>query len=410
MNFLLICVISITTSTALGALPVNNGTIRVELVRHKSAFEQHINAPNLEKYGLNFDELFKPHNTNRTNDSIALYRYFDNEFYGQIVIGHPGQTLNVAFDTAWSLSWVISEKCEIWKTIGCWFHHRYDHTKSSEYKKDNRPYSGNEGTYNLTGFYSYDNISIAHSNVTAQSFVEMVNVPYTYIFSKIDGVLGLGLKTGDYDPFFYKLLRQKKIKNPIFSIFLNRDRQSNKGGNIMLGFVDDKHIHKTQLKNGTIIDDTITYLPVDPGQYWQFSMDSIVVSYSSKENFTLCPTGCKAISDTSSNDIIGPVDDVAKIHDAIKAKHFFLGKYTVNCETVNKLPKIDFVLGGQYFQLEGPQYIVKMSYRSFSICLSAFVPSTYSYQKGWVLGGAFLAEYYSIYDIYNKNIGFVKAA
>ncbi|KAJ8965971.1 hypothetical protein NQ314_003819 [Rhamnusium bicolor] len=197
----------------------------------------------------------------------------ENEFYGKIVIGHPGQTVNVAFDTAWSISWVLSSKCEIWKTVGCWFHNRYDHTKSSEWKKDNRPFIAEEGKYNMTGFYSYENISIAHSNVTAQSFVEMVDVPYTFIFNKVDGVLGLGLKIDDYDPFFYKLLRQKKIKDPLFSIYLNRDRQSNVGGNIMLGFVDEKHIHKTELKNKTIVPDKIKYLPVDAGQYWKFSMD-----------------------------------------------------------------------------------------------------------------------------------------
>lgn len=40
------------------------------------------------------------------------------------------------------------------------FHNKYDHSKSSEYKKDGRPFSMDMGSYNLTGFYSYDNISV----------------------------------------------------------------------------------------------------------------------------------------------------------------------------------------------------------------------------------------------------------
>lgn len=36
----------------------------------------------------------------------------------------------------------------------------------------------------------------------------------------------------------------------------------------MLGFIDEKHIHQTNQ-----VPDKITYLPVDPVQYWQFSMD-----------------------------------------------------------------------------------------------------------------------------------------
>ncbi|KAJ8976410.1 hypothetical protein NQ317_005329 [Molorchus minor] len=294
---------------------------------------------------------------------IELVRQKPNEFYGKIVIGHPGQTLNVAFDTAWSLSWVLSSKCQIWKTIGCWFHPRYDHTRSSEWKKDNRPFSINEGKYNF--------FRISRSNVTTQSFVEMVDVPWTFIFNKIDG--------------------------SYLSIYLNRDRQSNKGGNIMLGFFDEKHIHKTELKNKTIVPAKITYLPVDPGQYWKFSVDS--------------PTGCKAMADSSSNTISGPPDDIQTIHNAIKAQNFILNRYTVNCDTINTLPKVDFVLGGQYFRLEGPDYIMKMTIHSFTFCISAFVPaSTESEENVWVLGGAFLAQYYSIYNINDKLIGFVKAA
>lgn len=45
------------------------------------------------------------------------------------------------------------------------------------------------------------------------------------------------------------------------------------------------------------------------------------------------------------------------------------------------------------------------------MCMSAFTYSDApSEQDVWVLGGAFLSEYYSIYDIENKKIGFVKAA
>lgn len=47
-----------------------------------------------------------------------------------------------------------------------------------------------------------------------------------------------------------------------------RDRQSNRGGNIMLGFIDEKHIHKTNQ-----VPEKIKYLPTDAGQYWQFTMD-----------------------------------------------------------------------------------------------------------------------------------------
>lgn len=60
--------------------------------------------------------------------------------------------------------------------------------------------------------------------MTGFSFVEMKQVPFDFLFNKADGVLGLSLRddAGSYTPFFYTLLQQKKIENPIFSIFLNR--------------------------------------------------------------------------------------------------------------------------------------------------------------------------------------------
>nr|UHM21926.1 cathepsin D2 [Zabrotes subfasciatus] len=390
-----------------------HGYVRIDLHRQKSIRHLLLENPDLiDRIGLN-EWLSKP-GPPRTNDSINLYRYLDNEFYGKIVIGQPGQTLNVAFDTAWTLSWVLSSGCQKYITPGCWFHNLYDHTKSSFYRKDGQPYIGKEGNYNLTGFYSYENISIAHSNVTAFRFIEITDVPWMYFFNKADGVLGLGVKqpTDEYIPFFYALHDQKKINRLLFSIYLNRDRQSAQGGNVILGFVDKKHVHHVKYPNGSIIYDEIKYLPIDPTQYWQFSMDRILVSTSKNViNMTLCAEGCKAISDTSSTRIIGPEDEIAKIHNFIKAQRFFLGDiWTVTCSTVNKLPKIDFVLGGQHFRLKGPDYIVRATFSSMEICISAFGPNNVPTEENlWVLGGAFLSEFYSIYDIENKQIGFVKA-
>lgn len=47
-------------------------------MRQPTAREQQLNAPNLQNFGINLDWLHKKyHGGNRTNDSIALYRYLD---------------------------------------------------------------------------------------------------------------------------------------------------------------------------------------------------------------------------------------------------------------------------------------------------------------------------------------------
>lgn len=56
-------------------------------------------------------------------------------------------------------------------------------------------------------------------------------------------------------------------------------------------------------------------------------------------------------------------------------------------------------------------FILQMAYKGLTICTSAFTYSDDpSEQHAWILGAAFLTQYYSIYDIENKQIGFVRAA
>ncbi|XP_066256821.1 cathepsin D-like [Euwallacea similis] len=392
--------------------PTNGLTIALKR-QLKTSFEQHINkASKLSQHGFNFDWLYKKHHHNNSStDSIALYRYLDNEFYGTVVIGHPGQTINVAFATDWTYSWVMSSKCAGFNRdhIGCWFHKTYNHDKSSEYKPDGKSVVVPEGKYNLTGFFSFDNVSIAHSRVDNFSFVEMTKVPYTMLLNKIDGVFGMALQSDTYEPFFYTLVRQGKIKDKLFCIYLNRDKQSNHGGNVILGFIEKRHIHSTKDANNKTIYDTIKYMPIKPGYQWEFDLDLIYVNQQKGTPITFCNgASCTAITDTTSNNIIGPREAVNKIHDAIKAKPFFLNRYRVECDTINKLPEIGFTIGGQNFTLKGYDYTAKLSYYSITLCLSTFVP--HDYTNFWVLGGAFLAEYYTIYNVNDKTIGIVKAA
>lgn len=101
-------------------------------------------------------------------------------------------------------------------------HEKYDHSHSSTYKENGTKFTANEGNYNLSGFYSFETIKFAHSNVENQMFIEMTDVPDINIFTKADGVMGLGFKVGEVNPFFYNLLQHSNITEPVFSIYLNR--------------------------------------------------------------------------------------------------------------------------------------------------------------------------------------------
>ncbi|KAF5292331.1 hypothetical protein FQA39_LY03365 [Lamprigera yunnana] len=383
--------------------------IRIPIHRQKTPREQLLQMPNLKHYGIDSQWSLKPHKHNSTNDSIALFRYLDSEFYGEVQIGQKAQNFKMAFDTAWETSWVMSSECG-WSTIGCISHNKYDHTKSFTYRPNGTKFS----SYDLKGYFSNDTFLLGHTRVDGQLFVEMVEVPAEMSVSKADGVIGLGFKTKSVVPIFYNMLRNKSISKPLFSIYLNRDRQSNRGGNVLLGLIDKKHIHhKIDPESNRTVPEEITYLSVDPSQaFWKFRMDRVIFNgYDNNNTYKFCTSGCNAIPDTSTNLITGPSTDIKQINKLIKASKTAFGRYRVNCDTVNKLPIIDFVLLGKNFTLKGPQYTQKLSAGFITMCLSSFVSSDLeSEQDMWILGGAFLSHFYSIYNLEAKTIGFVTAA
>ncbi|KAK9872453.1 hypothetical protein WA026_017922 [Henosepilachna vigintioctopunctata] len=340
------------------------------------------------------------------NGSISILDYMNQEFYGKISIGRPGQTLNVVFDTTWIYTWVLSSKCSSIYNIGCYFHNKYNHDKSSDYKPDGRKFFVNLGIYNLTGFYSYDNISVSQYNVSNFSFIEITEVPKSFIINKADGVVGLGQKASNYDPLFYALSRQGKVRNSLFSIYFNRNYGSYKRGSIMLGYID-RNLTRSRKINGTKVYDEILYLPAPGLSYWQLHMDQIVMVHNSTRNSTFCAKGCNAVLYSSSSTITGPAKEVAQIHKFINAEKFLMDRYSVDCKKVDSLPAIHFRVRNKTFTLTGPKYVTKISYKFGTLCLTAFQEADTS---TWFLGGAFLSEAYTIYDVAQRRIGLVNAA
>jgi len=355
------------------------------------------------EYGTDLDQLMKLGKLKpkppRTNDSIALWKYLDSEFYGEISIGHPAQKFYVVFDTAWSNTWIPSKKCSYFN-IACQLHHKYNSKKSSTYIKNGTAFNVSLGQEDLLGFLSTDVFHVGHLTLN-QTFAEIVNVPSFYLIAKADGVVGLAYSSfavDDVIPLFYNIVKKDLVKKPVFSFYMNRDITTSRGGNLFLGGSDPKHY------NGSF-----TYLPVTRKIYWQFHMDRVDVVVAVHTAVSFCENGCETIIDTGTSTISVPRKDIAKINELIMADTAVFGRYKVPCNQVNKLPDINFVLSGKNFTLKGRDYVQQVSFFGASICLSVFVDFDGSYGYQWALGASFISQYYTEFDLGNNRVGFALA-
>ncbi|XP_024947802.1 lysosomal aspartic protease-like [Cephus cinctus] len=326
------------------------------------------------------------------NDTIVLTKFMDFEYYGTIRIGQPAKEFKMTFDTSWADSWVPSARCGILE-ISCQLHTRYDSSKSSTYQEQGSPFEITNANFSLKGFTSMDNFHLPHVAVLNQTFVEMTHMSWRpFSFYKADGIIGLGFiaqsQISGSIPFLYNMVKQKVIPSPLFTIYMNRDETTSKAGRLILGSTERKHV-KGDLTTIRIIDKT----------RWAIKIDTFIVNSTAK-NHVFCTNTCNATIDSSSHSIIGPASDIRRINDLIGAKEFsFQGYtvYTVDCRTYAKLPHLEFQINEVWFEISSKYYIEHYNYHSIDLCLSPFVPGGNTLE--WSLGGAFLMEFYTEYDI-----------
>lgn len=380
-----------------GAL-ASSQLISIPLHRMKSA-RRFMAEVGTEVSDLEYFSKPKPHEP--TNDSVALFKYLDSEFYGIVSFGHPAQSFKVVFDTSWGNTWVPSSKCS-WYSPACIRHNKYNSKASSKYFPNGTKFEVDFGkSGSLKGYYSVDVFHIAHQTLENITFAEAVVMPLSFAFNEADGVLGLGFNTLALDgvtPIFYSLLNQKRIAEPVFSFYLNRDHTSSRGGNLILGGSDAKHY------NGSF-----TYLPVTRKAYWQISMDRLEIDVANK-TVAFCINGCDVVLDTSTITITAPLAAAGKINELLDASSEWFGRLRVPCNLVPKFPPLSFIFAGSYFTVESHVYIQKVTVLGVTLCLSPFVASdSNSTREQWVIGGAFMSQYYTEFDLGKNRVGFAVA-
>ena len=287
-----------------------------------------------------------------SNNVVNITDYMNTEYYGEIMIGTPKQPFNVIFDTGSSNLWIPSSEC---KTK----HSKYDHTKSNTYHANGEKFNIHYGSGSVNGYLSEDTITLGNLSIPNITFAEVTNEPgLSFKIGKFDGILGLAWKSISVDninPVFNQMIDSGIIKSKVFSFYLSSS--SNKEGELTLGGYDNNRV------KGNIF-----YMPLTSESYWEINMDSLTI-----KNESLISTN-RAIVDTGTSLLVGPISDVTKIAKKIGAKHILLNKneYSVPCNKISTLDSIIIQLCNKKckdFELLPEDYILKQTMGGESICL-----------------------------------------
>ncbi|KAF6201678.1 hypothetical protein GE061_004072 [Apolygus lucorum] len=325
------------------------------------------------------------------NIPVPLLRFMDNDFYGDVLFGHPGQTMRVSFDTSWLDTWVPTITCSA-ISPACFTRRKYDPNRSPFSVRTPYPFKViiGEGEL-LLGRVYYDLIHINQVNITKQGFGAVSQIPFVFVYSKFDGIFGLNMGNKQMTPpVIWNMKQQGLIERKVFSFYFNRNPASEKGGTLVFGGVEPRHYKGN-----------FTYMNVIPDKIpsWKFRVDQISITTPERKTIVVCEKGCDTIAATGSNPISGPLMEIDDLNKAIKAREWFLGRYTIDCNIINILPKVTFSIGGRNFTLNGKDYVQQIQVSHlFTLCLSSFKANDITNDTNW-FSRLFITTCYTVQNL-----------
>lgn len=311
---------------------------------------------------------------------------------GTISVGTPAVEYTVDFDTGSSDLFLPGKDCD----STCSGHTLYDPSASSTSKDVGQTFSLQYGDGStVSGEQFTDTVTISGLTVDTQTLGAASQYSSGFESSNFpaDGLMGMGFQSiSEYNapPVFQSLISAGQTDKGVFAMKLAAD-----GSELTLGGL-----------NSELYTGDVTYVPVSQEGYWQTNFDALNVGGQGVVSSTAC------IVDSGTTLVIGDTQNVAAFYAQIPGAQdatstLGAGFYTFPCDST--LPAVSFTLGGQDFPMTNSLNFGPASQGS-NDCVGSIIGDSSIGSQFWILGDAFMTNYYTVFDVDNAQVGFARLA
>ncbi|XP_062975200.1 pepsin B-like [Elgaria multicarinata webbii] len=390
MKWLILALVSLHLSEGLERMILKKGKSIQENMKEKGVLEEFLKKPRVDP-GLKY-------HLNEYNNNIVYEPITDNlntYYFGEITVGTPPQTFRVLMDTGSSYLWVPSVYC---KTRACGNHEVFNPSASSTYYGTQQTFTMAYGFGDVSVRLGYDTVRVQNIVIQNQAFgLTLYEPPYPFYYASFDGILGMAYRSlsGGLAPVTQQMVTQGQLSEPIFSFYFSRQPTVQYGGELIFGGVDN------QLYVGEI-----SWVPVTYEYYWQIGVEEVTISNKATG---WCSKGCQAIVDTGTHQLTIPGQYMESFMQAVGVEPASDGELLVNCNNVQNMPTMTFVINGYQFPLPPSAYVSNYNGRCAVVVGPTYLRSL-NQQPLFIFGDVFLKEYYSVFDMANNRVGFALSA
>ncbi|KAF6210816.1 hypothetical protein GE061_013927 [Apolygus lucorum] len=324
--------------------------------------------------------------------TVELQNYDNLQYTGEISVGTPPQPFTVLFDSGSSILWIPAAAC----VGGCEMHSMFDAQSSSTYNHSSKTVSIQYISGGVQGVAAYDNVQFGGMTVSNQYFLLANTTSRMFENLFADGVLGLspGYKECHADCSILKSMKEQNlIESEVFSFNVCKEKS------VAELYIGDHELGEEKSK---------TTLPLmNNTNSWLFELSKVTVG-----DGIVCSRSCEAIVDTGTSLILGPSEEVKKLHELIGCKVTYYNENSIpgihpSCRTRGKLQNVTFDTGEHSFVLTPDMYLSDCTADHCFIGilehLNNFGSLGYS---TWIFGDLIISEYVTTFDAANRSVTF----